>query len=308
MKGGFKMKKYILILAICLILITACERDGEAPVGKSPYVGGSKGLIAEFEPIGNEEAGVYAVYQDESFPIQILFKNKGEYDVSSQQMNVQLKGILISDFSGIKAGALKNTEDIEGISEINTEGGDTTIDFGGAIRYLPELAGSVWDASIFAEYVYRYKTFVSVPKVCFKEDFRDEGVCEVDETKKSFSSGAPVQVKSVTERPAGSGLISLEFEVENVGGGEVTIPGTDFPLRYGKVAYKITPESEVSKWTCTSAGDPGQLRLTDGKGSIRCKLSQTLDEGDKYTKQIGLELSYDYKDFLSETVRIKKEV
>ena len=74
------MKKYLLALTIMgLILISGCtEDDGTTTSTKSPYIGGTQGIVAEFEPFGIEENGVYTIYDDETFPIQILLKNKGE--------------------------------------------------------------------------------------------------------------------------------------------------------------------------------------------------------------------------------------
>ena len=298
--------KIITILTIISLLFIAGCNGKDNVTGPEPYIGGSQGLLAEFEPLSVEEEGLYTVYQDETFPIQLILKNKGEENVNAGDVKVELFGILISDFSGIKGSILTNTEGIDKISEINTEGGEVTIDFGPEVEYSQNIAGGFYDANIFASYTYRYKTHISVPQVCFKENLRDNEVCNVDERKTSFSSGAPIQVQSVEENPAGAGTISLDFELENVGGGEVTTPGAEFPLRYGKVAYKITPATEKGKWTCTAAGRADEARLTDNKALIRCKLNDPLAEGTKFTKQIGLEISYDYRDIVKETVRIKK--
>lgn len=299
------IKNFILVFAlISLLFLVGCTEEQQV-IGDEPYIGGEKGLIAEFEPMGIEESGVYILYQDETFPIDILVKNKGEEDVKIADLVIELYGIPLSDFSGVANPILANSEKIEKISELNPEGGETIIEFGDDVKYTQDMAGGFYDANVFAGLIYRYKTYVSIPKVCFKEDFRDTQVCDVDESKKVYSSGAPIQVKSAREMPAGSGVIALEFNVENVGGGEATSPGDDFPLRYDQIAYKITPASEEGKWSCTSAGKEGIARLSDGSAVIRCKLNDALPEGTKYTKQIGLELSYNYKEIIQETVRIK---
>ena len=301
-------KKIIAIISILglLFLITACEEGGEVTVGKSPYIGGNKGIVAEFEPMGIEEAGVYTIYDDEIFPIQIFLKNKGEEDLQVGDVKVELYGIFLGDFTGITGKELSNSEEIEGISDINKEGGELVINFGSDVSYIPKIQGDFVPLDILASYVYRYKTKTSIPRVCFKEDLRDTELCDVDEGKTSFSSGAPIQVKSVEERPGGAGKVSLVFEIENVGGGSSTIPGQEFNTRYDQIQYRIIPETEAAKWKCTAAGREDTARFAEETATIVCTLKDPLPEGAKYTKEISLEISYDYRDFIQETVRVKR--
>ena len=166
-----------IILSISLMMLVGCESD-EAPTGPSPYIGGSKGVVAEFEPLGIEEAGIYEIFEDESFPIQVILKNKGEHDLSSGDVTVNIYGILLSDFTGISTGTLTNKKTIEMISELNDEmGGEEIVNFGQDAKYIQNIPGTLFDLYVFASYTYRYKTYASVSKVCFKENLRDERVC-----------------------------------------------------------------------------------------------------------------------------------
>ena len=287
------MKKIIILSIILSMFLIGCNGTDDV-TGPEPYIGGSRGVIAEFEPLGLEEDGLFTIYDDEEFPLQLILKNKGEEPIASNQAKVQIYGILLDDFESLGAGELTNEREIGEVSEVNSEGGEEIINFGQKLKYLPEIQGGFYDANIFAAFTYRYKTHASVPKVCFKEDFTDDEVCDVDERKTVFSSGAPIQVKSVIEKPAGAGIISLTFEVENVGGGESTLPASEFNNRYSQFQYTITPSAEVVKWRCTAAGRENQARFNDGRATIICKLNDPLEEGAKYTRQIGLELEYDY--------------
>jgi len=302
-----KIKQLITILFLAAALFLAgCEEDS-APTGPSPYIGGSKGIMAEFEPLGVEEGGIYKIFEGETFPIQIVLKNKGEHDVSPNDVKIQVYGILIDDYDGISTNTLSNTKKIEKISELNDEeGGEEIVNFGQDVTYRPSVGTTFYDANIFASYTYRYKSFGVVPKVCFKENIRDDRVCDVDETKKVFSSGAPIQVNSAREKPAGAGLIEVTFKVENVGGGRVTIPGKEFSVQFDQLAYAIEPASEAADWGCTAAGRENEARLVDGKATIRCRLKTALPENALYTKQLSLTLHYDYRDIIQETVRILK--
>lgn len=301
-------KNHLFILVIIgLFIIIGCKEE-EDVVGPTPFIGGEQGLVASFEPMGIEEKGVYTIYEDESFPIQIILQNKGEENINPRDAKIKIYGILLSDFTGISAGELTNSKLIEGISELNPEGGEELIDFGSDAHYIQAIPGTFYDINTFASYTYRYKTHISIPKVCFKENLRDKRICEVEERKDAFSSGAPIQVKSVEEKPAGAGIIELDFAIENVDGGEVTKPGEDFAIRYGQLIYNIEPSTEVAKWRCTSAGRENEARLVDGKATIRCRLREPLPKDTLYTKAIGLTITYDYRDIISETVRIKKSI
>jgi hypothetical protein len=297
----------VLIMSIMAVFIAGCDEE-EAPTGPSPYIGGTKGIIAEFEPMGIEESGIYTIFDQEDFPIQVALKNKGEHDVSPGDVDIVIQGIPIADFSGIASGTLSNSKNIEKVSELNEEGGEEIVDFGQKIKYIPDVPGTFYDANVFASYTYSYKTYASVPKVCFKENLRDDRVCEVDETKKVYSSGAPIQVTSAVEKPAGAGLIEVDFEIENVGGGKSTVPNREFSPQYNQLRYIIEPSTEIAKWTCTAAGRENEARLVDGKATIRCRLREPLEKDALYTKAIGLTLSYDYRDIIQETVRIKKTI
>ncbi len=300
------MRKIIIFILMASMLLYGCKE--EVATGPSPYIEGDEGIVAEFEPMGVEESGIYEIYEDETFPIQIILKNKGEYDIQAGEATVDIQGILLSDFSGISSGTLKNIKEIEGISTLNDEGTEDIIDFGQKAKYTPSLPGTFYDANVFARVTYKYVTQAAVPKVCFKENLRDDSVCDVDESKTVYSSAAPIQVTSATERIAGAGLIGLDFEIQNKGDGRVTISGQEFSTQYDQLSYVLEPSAERSRWECTSAGRSNEARLVDGKATIRCRLTVPLEEDTLFTKQIGLTLTYDYRDVIQETVRIKRTI
>ena len=291
-----------------LVLLAGCDGE-EVSVGDSPFEGGDQGLTAEFEPMGIVEGGIYTIFDNEEFPIEIILKNKGEEAVAVGNAEVTLYGILLSDFTGIPAPSIVNTGVIEAVSDLNPDGGEVIIDFtAGAedAKYIQSLPGTFYDVNIFANFAYLYKTHMSIPNVCFKEDLRDKRICDVEESKDFFVSGAPIQVNSVEEKSAGPGIIALEIEIENVGGGEAKKQGDQFDTRYDQVQYIITPASEVANWKCTSSGRENEARLVDNKAIIRCKLITPLAEDTLYTKAIGLEIEYIYRDIIQETIRIEK--
>jgi hypothetical protein len=312
--GGIRMgKKWFSMMLIIGLFLAGCgptEQPTTTTSDASPYIGGSKGVVAEFLDMGiySDESKINEIFEEETFPIEIVLKNKGEHDVSAGDVSVKIKGINLADFSGIvSGGSLQNSDIIEKISDVNSLGGEETLDFtpgSDDAEYLVSLVGSSYDVNVYADIVYNYNTYASVPKVCFKEDLTETSVCEVDEIKSVFSSGAPIQVKSAEEKRAGTGKIAVEFKVENLGEGEVAVPGEDFG-RYDQLAFV---SSDPNEWECRSGGSINKARLdSDGKATIICKLKDPMAEDTLYTKQLDLTLSYQYKTLIQESIRVLKQ-
>lgn len=301
------MKRVVIGLGFLLLLTVAACAPDEAPAVESVFRGGTQGIGAQFEPFGVQEGGVFTIFDTETFPIEVTLKNKGEEDVAAGNAVVTLRGINLNDFGGIAAGSLMNTQTIQKVSEFNVEGGEQLVDFtpGEGARYKFRVTG-FYQPDIFATIDYKYKTYVIVPQVCFKEDLRDTSVCTVQEAKTFFVSGAPVTVTKVEEDVAGRGVVVLLMTIENVGGGKVTLQNADFDARFGQVGFKL--ETEPEKWECRSGGRENEARLVDGKAVITCKLKQPLPEDTLFTKQIELTLEYKYQTLIQQTIKIKESL
>ena len=305
-------KKYLLmVLLVAILFVVGCAGQQVTTAGKSPYIGGNKGLVSEFLTMGiyNDKSSMEEIFEGEAFPIEIVLKNKGEEDFASGKERLTLMGINLGDFSGIVSnGILSNTEAIEKVSDLNAEGGEATLDFTSEsedAKYLIPLTGSSYDVSVFARVVYEYKTHASVPKVCYKKNFNDETVCELEETKDVYSSGAPIQVTSAVEKTAGTAKIGIEFRIENTGTGDVAKPGVNFDPRYDELSFSV---SEPDKWECRAGGKENEARLdSDGKSTIICRLKNAITEDVPFTKQMDLTLSYDYREIVHKQLRVKKQ-
>lgn len=307
--------KYLTLIALGMVFLFLIAGCNEKVVSEltSPFIGGTKGLIVEFEEMGffNEETNIEEIYAVDTFPIQVVLRNKGEVDIEGDKATVSLIGINLNDFTGIvDDGVLSNTDAIiEGISEYNEDGGEIILDFtseSGGATYDLDVLGMSYDISIFASTVYDYKTYGAVPRVCFSGDPNDDSICKIDELKDVFSSAAPIQVNSVEERRAGSGKILLRFEIENVGSGKVTKPDTDFDSRYNRLSYEI---SDPGNWECRSSGRINEARLDqDGKATIVCTWEgEALTKDNMYTKEVDLTLKYKYKELIQKDLRVRKE-
>lgn len=304
------MQKIAIVLMVLTVVLAGCAQDNDIETPGSPYLGGTQGIVPNFEEMGifNENTNTDEIFENETFPIEVTLKNKGEYEVQPGQATVTLLGVDLSDFSGIPDGELSNTESVEKVSEFNEEGGETTLDFTSGemdAKYLLPLVGSTYDVSVFGKVVYYYETYAAVPKVCFKEDLKDDSICDIEESKEVFSSGAPIQVSSAIEKTAGTGKIAVEFEIENVGSGDVTTPTKEFDTRFDQLAFE---PGDANTWECSAAGKINEARLdTDGKATIRCRLKEAMADNTLFTKELDLTLKYKYKEIIHEQVRIKKE-
>lgn len=294
------MKKFIIpALIMALLFLTACQQQQQTV--KGAFIGGTQGVVPQFEAFGVEEEGIYAIFDEESFPLEVTFRNKGEYDVKPDEASVKLLGPSQNEFSGIASWELKNTLALDAISELVPAGGEETLTFGNEVKYTQKVTGFV-DREWFANVEYRYQTYLIVPEVCLKEDLTDQRVCNVKEAKTYFVSGAPITVKSVEEDTAGKGIVALKIVVSNAGTGKVAKTGEEFGVR-NVLSYSIDDPA----WECKSGGKVDEARLDEaGQAEIVCKLKEALSEGHISTKQVQLTLDYKYRDLIQEKLRIKQ--
>lgn len=309
------IKKIIIALMILSIaIITGCTGSNEPVTLQDPYMGGSQGLVATFEPLGVSTDGTtQAIYDDESFTLAINLKNKGEFEVPANTMKTSIKGISPSDYTGITF-LNSNTDAIEKISQANPQGGETVINHGvGKLVESRIKDRNILTASIYADIVYPYSTFVAVPKVCMKDTssrVRDD-ICDVENAAlQVFSSGAPIRAISARETRSGKGLVSVEFTIENVGGGESKDPAkADFDYRYNELAFTVKESSSnPNDWDCKSSGRAGVGRFgEDNKLIILCKLTKEIPANQVYQEQLDLTLKYNYKSIINADLVIKNK-
>lgn len=293
------------ILAFILLLGTACDNNTSDNI-QSPYLGGHKGLVAEFQDVGSIESGGpdNQVWEDESFPVTVHLMNKGEHTIPSHEVDLQIKGISKSDFSGLDFSK-DNDKKIEAVDkEYLPEGGETYIDFGNA-RY-DTLEGTHYDAQVFVEYTYPYETHINIPRVCIKGDIKEEGVCDVDGTKAAYASAGPIQVGDVEEKIMGRQAVMIEIPIWNAGTGRAKAhENDDFDSTWDQVYF----EMKSGDWECESASaDPNIARMSrkgDDKAEIRC-YNENIAEDAMSLRSLTLKLTYHYEDRISETVRIKR--
>ncbi len=311
------MKNNKLTIAISvilgLILLTAAQCSANSPKAKesspAPFFGGTKGIEAELlieNMVSDVSSSIVEVWDEDSFPVQVLLTNKGEQEVNAHEVKLEIKGISPNDFTGISF-VKDNAEKLEPVSEMLPEGGMEYVDFGNA--HYNNMVGTFYDATFFVFFTYPYKTAIHIPKVCYKYDIKDTTVCTVNGPKQAFASGGPFAVGTVQERYAGKGKIMLEIPIKNVQKGRAkAFSSDDFKANYDEVRFQMSDPD----WECTSRGSPNIARISHPQGApstdevvIRC-INDNLEAGALYPKGITLYLDYYYKDWVEKTVRIKK--
>ncbi|MBI2102991.1 hypothetical protein HYT55_04080 [Candidatus Woesearchaeota archaeon] len=288
------------ILVLSLFLLTACGGEQQQSQSKGVFIGGTQGVVAEFEPFGVEEAGVSSIFDTETFPVEVTVHNKGEYEIQKDDITVTLTGLSKEEFEGIPSWTLKNSGVIEKISELLPNGGEETISFSSDAKFKSDVVGLL-DRTWFANVQYKYQTQAIVPEVCLKEDLTDKRICEVQGQKAFFASAAPIAVTSVSEEPAGKGIVALKFTVENKGTGDVATLGSEFGLT-NKLGFSI----DDAAWECKSGGKADEARLVNGKVEIVCKLKQALAAKTLEVRQVKLTLDYKYQSLIQEKLRVKE--
>ncbi|MBS3137759.1 hypothetical protein J4232_04960 [Candidatus Woesearchaeota archaeon] len=302
------IKKIVLSLfLVVLLIITACSSGKDTKSVESPYFGGSQGLIAIVEDIGlvNTQTQKQEVFEDESFPISVLMNNKGEYTIPANSVKLSVKGISPSDFTGIDFFKT-NTKDIDKMSEALKDGGEESVFFGDA--QYKGVVGTFYDANVFVEYIYPYESYIAIPRVCYKGDPKDKGICELDEVKPAFISAGPIGLGTVVQRPAGKGRITLEIPIRNLGAtqdGKVkAYDFDDFTPLYDQVAFQV----QTAGWTCTARGNPNVARMVKNSDVVILCRYDNIGEKEIFTSQVDIKLTYFYKDFTTTKIRIRENL
>ena len=297
-----KNKILALFMVLSLVFVVSCQGgEDTTTVKKGVFVGGTEGITANFEAFGVTEEGVYSIFDEDTFPIDLTLHNKGEYELKVGDVVVTLLGPSKTEFDGISSWELKNTGKIDKLSDLVPTGGEETLTFASDAKYKNKVT-TLLDRKWFATIDYHYQTQLILPEVCLKEDLSDKRVCEIGGEKEFFVSGAPLTVTKVEESTAGKGIMALRIKIKKHGSGKITKPGEDFSVNNEKLSYKV----DDPLWECKSSGKVDEARLLEGEAEIVCKLKDALAKGILEAKKVSITFDYKYRDTIEETLRIKE--
>lgn len=286
-------KKIIFSLALFALLLSGCAPTDDNSSG-SAYIGGTQGLVTSFSQIGiNNE-----ITQDEPITIEVSVKNRGEYDLDTNEVKVYLENT--PDFDNIVSTVKTNDYKLSKRS-VEFEGEEAIISFSNNAKYNSIIPGAFREIDLYATTCYPYRTVLEVD-VCHNTDYTDDTICVVNNDNVNYQvSGAPLQVTRVREVREGKNAIALYIDVDNQGGGQAT-GDCDNSQEDDKISF--TMATDEAKWTCRYGGTENEAKLRDEKTTIKC--TRPLEDNDNYEKSVILYLNYKYTDTIKQRLKINK--
>lgn len=304
------MKKGLMVvLALALLVLSACGGQTKT-VELQPFIGGNQGVVVGFEGLRKE---VFDSGED-PFDVTVKLENRGETLVAKNDVRVKLSGIRPQEFNKVEGDLIKNSQDdlVQVRKQDNTvfPGTPVFVDFTG-LNHVTPITGSSLAFPLRAEVCYLYKT-MAVSKVCVRENLlnpKEGGICEINEAKPLFNSGAPVKIENFKETAVGSDKIRFTFDVRHVGSGSVYEKGGRCEIERQKNKVGVKVDTGLSGLTCTGLSESegnavkGVVTLFEGVKTIGC--TQQISSLGDYEAPVKLEVEYDYNDAVTTEITVK---
>ncbi|MDI3543824.1 MAG: hypothetical protein PWQ28_105 [Candidatus Woesearchaeota archaeon] len=312
------MKSYyrLGVLFVLLVLLTGC---GTQPTGeersKSGFIGGTSGLVMNWI-IPEEGYVLYDQGNNEIF-VSLRVENLGEYDIPPNSAVVSLSGFSYRDF-GIMESDLRKVIDtgLSGKDEIDNQvvSGDIADVSFGPLKYVPSINTRL-NMPIYADICYPYETNAE-SVICIAENPTDTRVCNPNGARPVYSSGAPVQISSVTQKALGDNRYSLSIEIKHVGNGGIYKLGEDCDSSSfsSKGVVRVTVGDPVNwGWDSVNiecngvpAGQSFATRIiSGGLVSVRCNIEVADSAAGDYVKVLPITVEYDYSDTTSTQLEVR---
>lgn len=310
------MKKIFILFTLSIFLLVGCQNDGNDTGGSStnPFLSGTTGFRIDFAP-GAPPDEVFDG-GDFKFDVEVKIENAGEHDVNAEDIIVKLDGISPNEFGKTQSEFVMNgiNENLRGAEKDSASGnrieGDVSYVTFEDLNYEGEIVGASLTRPILATVCYEYAT-KATSSICILDDLTDDDseVCTVDQTKKSYSSSAPVGVTSFLERQAGKDKVEFQFVIENQAStANIYREGSGCSdERNDEDVVFVSVESGISGLNCAGLqnGDAtsGYVTLRDRKYTIRC--TQEVDTQSDYETSVNIDLSYGVEESVRTTIRIE---
>lgn len=313
------MKKIIIGILI-LIFIVGCGGPTQTQtISKtSPFIGGNTGLSIEFQ----EDAPPASVFDagEQPFDIVVSLKNEGEFFVPREDVFVEVSGINPPQF-GVTKDYLRQSPIDDLIATIKDNTGQTIdsppffVEFTG-LNHETQVTGASLTVPLRAEVCYRYGT-VAASNLCIRENIlnpEEAGICEINENKEIFNSGAPVKVTSFRESARSNEKVSFTFTIAHSGTGKVyeEMSECDEEVRRFEDRIHILIDTTMNNdLTCSgltdqytsSEGVEGDLTLFGGTKTVTCV--QTIPDPGNYELPVTITMTYNYKDIAEKMLEVK---
>jgi len=314
------MKKIIPMIAMAMLLL-ACQEGGgsdtQVSVSSNPFLGGTQGLEFDFQDFREE------VFDDNTDPFNLVVRleNKGEALVERDDVRVKLSGFNPAEFGKTQQQLEKQSP--EDVIERRKDpqgnvlpGPQVFVEFN-ELNYEDRIVGATAEFPIRADVCYLYRTR-AVSKLCIRENLltpRPGGICEINEQKQVYSSGAPVQIRNFKESTRSRDKVGFTFEVANVGVGDLYKRNTECAedesesqkRAFENKAYVVVTTNleglQCTGLDSTSAGAEGEVTLFGDAKLVSC--TQQASGQSDFEQLVNIEVIYDYEERTQTTLKVK---
>ncbi len=304
------MRKAMIMLLFAVLLLAACDTT---TTGTDPFLGGTDGVSMEFMTGAPPDE----VFDGGDFPFSVVMtlKNEGEWNIPAGKATLKIDGINPLEF-GVSNDDLVmvTTDDLEPSkkdSEGNIIPGTVVWMEFPEMVYSGELAGNTL-FPVRANLCYEYGTRAT-STLCIRENLReytDDTVCDINEDKSVYSSGAPVVVSTFDEAVAGSDKVRFTFTLVHKGPGTIykMETGCDGTVYSNKNKVHVSVDSGLAGLKCTGfqEGDDTSGFVTfseEGTRVVTC--TQPVEAQTDFNQPVNIALGYDYKAHISTTLLVK---
>lgn len=318
------MRKTIIIaiLLISVLFLAACK--GQEKTTTSGFIGGKEGLKGTL--VVESSSGGNKVFDrnNDLFRINLNLENKGEDSVEANEVLVSLSGVNLDAFQ-ITTPTKSNSLPLLGRKR---EGGKVTDPTQTIVQYeanYKPVVEAETKANLVADFCYKYQTISRATDFCLKNKVLGPSgtnpVCKIDEAKKPESSGSPVQVKELTERPAGEHKVNVFLVAENIAKGTIYQQDylskgkcVDSDAEKNKVHVKVEltdyPDKSASMIKCSGLnGNEGTVNVIQNKLQLSCEVdTTTITQETPFKTTLRVNFDYVYKDAVSTTLTIAPSI
>ena len=302
------MRRLIIILMLALLVVACKPGDKKAINIEAPFVGGTEGLVLEFQDFRSEvfDGG------DDPFDIVVRLENKGETLVRQDNVKVRISGINPVEFSKSELDLVLNAPDdaIETRKDPQNnvlDGPPVFVEFLN-LNHVNPISGATAQFPLRADVCYLYQTR-AVSKLCIRENLltpQPDGICEINEAKTVYNSGAPVQIVNFKENTRAKDKIGFTFEVANSGTGNIFQSDSfcDRAQRRNFDKVYVIVNTGLPGLSCTGLqGTEGFVTLFGGNKIISC--SQQISTRSDFEQLISVEAIYDYEQRVQTNLIVK---
>jgi hypothetical protein len=313
-----KQKIILIILAVALLVMTACD-GGQAPgPSKTGFVGGTRGVDVAF--VTNAPPQKISDRGQEPFDVVVELTNRGEHEILKEDVFVRLEGFSASAFGVTNADLIARPEDDLFPVRKSPDGSIITspsipVIFEG-LSYQADAPANI-PFTFRANACYTYETLV-LADICVKNNFNDDrqgDLCKVSGPRTVSNSGAPVQVVSLRQAPQGRDKTTVTFAIQQRDtdqagrvsrtNSECSIAQQDENRVFVSVTGLTTSTRDTVRCIGLLGGDSssGHITLTRNEPrEVSCTV--TLEDRNTRVQPFRITLGYDYSTYKDTIVTV----